>query len=254
MNIMIADDEEFIRLGLEKILTKMDLDIKVIGSYSNGMDAWSHISKLGEGELDVLITDIKMPMMDGLKLIEHLRGRTIATIVLSGFSEFEYARKALRQGVRDYLLKPIDKANLYDLLVKIKLERSEQESASAASGVTDLSQETITKEKEHHVIEQMKAILEEEYGKNFEMERMAESVGMSANYLSRLFKQETGMTLTDYLIDIRIEKAKQFLTDHPNLKNYEISQLVGYSDPVYFNKLFKKMVGETPKDYKGKHR
>lgn len=83
----------------------MDLDIKVIGSYSNGMDAWAQISKLSEGELDVLITDIKMPMMDGLRLIEHLRDKSIDTIVLSGFSEFEYARKALRSGVRDYLLK-----------------------------------------------------------------------------------------------------------------------------------------------------
>ncbi|OMF23511.1 DNA-binding response regulator [Paenibacillus sp. FSL H8-0548] len=253
MNIIIADDEEFIRLGLEKILTKMDLDLKVIGSYSNGMDAWTHISKLGDGELDVLITDIKMPMMDGLKLIEHLRGKRIATIVLSGFSDFEYARKALRYGVRDYLLKPVDKANLYEQLIKIKQERSDL--ASDYKGETAVkAAEPLSKEKEHHVIEQMKVILEEEYGKNFEMERISETVGMSANYLSRLFKQETGMTLTDYLIDIRIEKAKQFLTDHPNLKNYEISQLVGYSDPVYFNKLFKKIVGETPKDYKGKHR
>ncbi|MGO4547955.1 helix-turn-helix domain-containing protein [Paenibacillus sp. 2TAB23] len=253
MNIIIADDEEFIRLGLQKILTKMDLDIQVIGSYSNGMDAWAHISKLGDGELDVLITDIKMPMMDGLKLIEHLRDKKVATIVLSGFSEFEYARKALRHGVRDYLLKPVDKSNLYDLLIRIKQERGEQAQIVEANDTPQLA-EAISKEKEHHVIEQMKSILEQEYGKNFEMERMAETVGMSANYLSRLFKQETGMTLTDYLIDIRIEKAKQFLTDHPNLKNYEISQLVGYSDPVYFNKLFKKMTGETPKDYKGKHR
>ncbi|MGO4699235.1 helix-turn-helix domain-containing protein [Paenibacillus sp. 2TAB26] len=252
LNIMIADDEEFIRLGLEKILTKMDLDIKVIGSYSNGMDAWAQISKLSEGELDVLITDIKMPMMDGLRLIEHLRDKSIDTIVLSGFSEFEYARKALRSGVRDYLLKPVDKVNLYDILVKIEQERSEN-GQTPESTVSAPAQETISKEKEHHVIEQMKTILEQEYGKNFEMERIADTVGMSANYLSRLFKQETGMTLTDYLIDIRIEKAKQFLSDHPNLKNYEISQLVGYSDPVYFNKLFKKMVGETPKDYKAKH-
>lgn len=252
MNIIIADDEEFIRLGLHKILTNMDLDITVIGSYSNGMDAWAHISKLSEGELDVLITDIKMPMMDGLKLIEHIRDKSIATIVLSGFSEFEYARKALRFGVRDYLLKPIDKTNLYDLLARLKQERNElklKNAETAGSG-----QDSISQEKEHHVIEQMKSILEQEYDKNFEMERIADTVGMSANYLSRLFKQETGMTLTDYLIDIRIEKAKLYLTDHPHLKNYEISQLVGYSDPVYFNKLFKKMVGETPKDYKGKYR
>lgn len=252
MNIIIADDEEFIRLGLEKILTKMDLGIEVVGSYSNGMDAWAHISKLGAGELDVLITDIKMPMMDGLKLIEHVRDKPITTIVLSGFSEFEYARKALRYGVRDYLLKPIDKASLYELLVKVQ---QEQKAALTEMDTAAVSrQEAGTTDREHHVIEQMKTILEQEYNKNFEMERIADTIGMSANYLSRLFKQETGMTITDFLIDIRIEKAKQFLTDHPNLKNYEISMLVGYSDPVYFNKLFKKMVGETPKDYKGKHR
>lgn len=251
MNIIIVDDEEFIRLGLQKILLKMDLDIEVIGSFSNGMDAWTHIAKLAPGELDVLITDIKMPMMDGLRLIEHIRDKSIAMIVLSGFSEFEYARKALRQGVRDYLLKPIDKAQLYDLLVRLKSERQEakeQERHEAASSTA------LSEDKEHHVIEQMKAILEQQYDKNFEMESIAETVGMSGSYLSRLFKQETGETLTDFLIRIRIEKAKQFMSDHPSLKNYEISQLVGYSDPVYFNKLFKKMVGVTPKDYKDKHR
>ncbi|MNZ97926.1 putative response regulatory protein [compost metagenome] len=250
MNIIIVDDEEFIRLGLQKIMTNMDLELTILGSYSNGMDAWTHISKLNEGDLDVLITDIKMPMMDGLRLIEQIRDKSIDTIVLSGFSEFEYARKALRFGVRDYLLKPVDKSMLYDLLVKIKQERA-RATASEQLYVSEAHEEGT---KEHHVIEQVKAILEKEYDKNLEMERLAELVGMSASYLSRLFKQETGITLTDYLIDIRIEKAKQFLIDHPNLKNYEISQLVGYNDPVYFNKLFKKMVGETPKDYKGKHR
>lgn len=252
MNIIIADDEELIRLGLQKIMTNMELGINVIGSYSNGMDAWTHISKLSEGELDVLITDIKMPLMDGLRLIEQMKDKRVATIVLSGFGEFEYARRALRFGVRDYLLKPVDKASLYDLLVRIKQERSDRGNPGTQAGTAD--REEPSKEREHHVIERMKAILEQEYDKNFEMERMAETVGMSANYLSRLFKQETGVTITEYLIDIRIEKAKQFLTDHPNLKNYEISQLVGYSDPVYFNKLFKKMVGVTPKDYKGTHR
>ncbi|MGO4537472.1 response regulator [Paenibacillus sp. 2TAB19] len=252
MNIIIVDDEEFIRLGLQKILLKMDLDIQVIGSFSNGMDAWTHIAKLAPGELDVLITDIKMPMMDGFRLIEHIRDKSIAMIVLSGFSEFEYARKALRQGVRDYLLKPIDKAQLYELLTRLKSER--QTAKEQEQLAEEASSQSLSADKEHHVIERMKAILEQQYDKNFEMESIAETVGMSGNYLSRLFKQETGETVTDFLIRIRIEKAKQFMSDHPSLKNYEISQLVGYSDPVYFNKLFKKMVGVTPKDYKDKHR
>jgi two-component system response regulator YesN len=248
MNIIIADDEEFIRLGLQKILGRMELDIRVLGSYANGLDAWSHISRLEAGELDVLITDIKMPMMDGLRLIEQMKDKPVATIVLSGFSEFEYARKALRYGVRDYLLKPVDKASLYELLVRIRQERQQPNEEQEAS-LQEEDEGLLTRE--HYVIERMKSIVEQEYDKNFEMERIADTVGMSASYLSRLFRQQTGMTLTDYLIEIRIEKAKQYLSDHPNLKNYEISQLVGYNDPVYFNKLFKKMVGVTPKDFKG---
>jgi two-component system response regulator YesN len=69
-----------------------------------------------------------------------------------------------------------------------------------------------------------------------------------------LLKQEMGCTITDYLIQVRIQKAKQFMDDHPNLKIYEIANLVGYPDPVYFNKLFKKVVQATPKEYKDRSR
>ncbi|SFT06502.1 response regulator [Paenibacillus sp. BC26] len=248
MKIMIVDDEQFIRLGLEKIISKSDETHDVIGSFSNGQEAWNFLLGHESQEPDVLITDIKMPMMDGLKLSELVREKykNITIIILSGFSDFEYARSALRFGVRDYLLKPVDKSALFDLLGKIRLEKSAVSEVSAEDGAQ--------LESDHYIIEQMKDILDREYDKNFELERLADSVGMNASYISRLFKHKTSMTITDYLIQLRIEKAKQFLADHPHLKNYEISHLVGYSDPVYFNKLFKKMVGVTPKDYKDKHR
>lgn len=243
MNIIIVDDEELIRRGLEKILKQMNLGVEIVGSYGNGMDAWAHIAKLGDGELDAVITDIKMPVMDGLRLVEHLRGRSIPTVVLSGFGEFEYARSALRSGVvLDYLLKPVDKSALQEVLHKLKLSRGGAEGEDGGPGLAE--------ESGHPVVEQIKAMLEREYDKPFDMERISESAGMSANYLSRLFKQETGETMTDYLIGIRLNKARQFMSDHPSLKNYEIAQLVGYSDPVYFNKLFKKEVGVTPKEYR----
>ncbi|MCR2806090.1 response regulator transcription factor [Paenibacillus soyae] len=238
---MIVDDEEMIRRGLNKILSNMGLDINVIGSYGNGQDAWTHISMLEDGELDVLITDIKMPMMDGLTLVEKVKGKPIKTIVLSGFSEFEYARKALRHGVMDYLLKPVDKSSLHQLLLEARQAKEKADSAQPAE-----------REKDYSAVSRVRAILEAEYGNCPEMEELAEHVGMSANYLSRLFKQETGETITDYLIGVRIAKAKQFLHDHPHMKNYEIAQLVGYGDPVYFNKLFKKMVGVTPKEYRSR--
>ncbi|MFC5653558.1 response regulator [Paenibacillus solisilvae] len=250
MKLIIVDDEQLIRMGLEKIILKMDFEIEVAGSFANGMEAWTYLSKPGHEEPDVLITDIKMPMMDGLRLIELVRekNKDISIVVLSGFNEFEYARSALRFGVRDYLLKPVDKTLLFDLLTKLRHEKYAQ-----AAFEDDPGDERLPIESEHHVIDQVKTILERDYDKNFELERLAEMVELNASYLSRLFKNKTNMTITDYLILIRIEKAKQLLSDHPHLKNYEVSSLVGYNDPVYFNKLFKKIVGITPKDYKEKH-
>ncbi|QHW31055.1 response regulator [Paenibacillus rhizovicinus] len=250
MKIMIVDDEQFIRLGLEKIITKMDPELHVLGSFGNGQEALAFLTKHESQKPDVLITDIKMPMMDGLKLIEIVKEKhkDISIIVLSGFSDFEYARTALRYGVKEYLLKPVDKSALFDLLNRLRLERGQ------ASAATPEPEETEPgAEQEHYIIEEIKVILDREFDKNFELERLADTIGMNASYISRLFKHKTSMTITDYLIQTRIDKAKQFLTDHPHLKNYEISHLVGYSDPVYFNKLFKKIVGVTPKDYKEKH-
>ena len=246
IKVMIADDEEVIRRGLEKITSRMDLEVQVIGSYGNGMEAWNHLRELTVDEIDLLITDIKMPRMDGFKLIEEVRGhmKHLPIAVLSGFSEFEYARRAIRHGVLDYLLKPIEKAQLYDLLKSVednkKLKVPEREGAAPQ----------IPEGGEHYVVEQTKSILEQEYDHNFELERLADKIGMNASYISRLFKYKTGQTITDYLIGIRIAKAKELLTGQPDLKNYEIAELVGYSDPVYFNKLFKRMCGMTPKDYK----
>ncbi|WP_159886592.1 response regulator [Paenibacillus puerhi] len=241
MRLMIADDEDNIRMGLEKMLSRMELNIEVIGSHANGMEALSHLHKLDFSDLEVLITDIKMPVMDGLRLTELVRekSRDIAVIVLSGFSEFDYARTAIRYGVSDYLLKPVDKSQLYETLKRIaKLNRSVEREMEDP--------------KDYGEVEQIKGILRQEYGKPFELERLAERIGKSSSHISRLFKNKTNETLTDYLIRIRIDKAKQFIADHPSLKNYEIAELVGYSDPVYFNKLFKKVTGMTPKDYRGK--
>jgi two-component system, response regulator YesN len=251
IKVMIADDEEVIRRGLAKITSKMDIEVNVIGSYGNGAEAWQHLQDLSPSDIDLLITDIKMPMMDGFKLIEHARDhmQNISIAVLSGFSEFEYARRAIRHGVMEYLLKPIDKKQLHDLLRRVEDQKSrapqqkpEEELPQAAEGG------------EHYVVEQAKSILEKEYGQSFELERLAEAVGMNASYISRLFKSKTGGTITDYLIGIRIAKAKELLIKHPDMRNYEIAERVGYSDPVYFNKLFKKMTGVTPKDYKSGYR
>ena len=246
MNVMIVDDEELIRLGIAKILGKSEISVQIAGLYANGLEASAAMSKLQPGELHVLITDIKMPVMDGLRLIEKAKERfpALHVIVISGFNEFEYARQALRFGVFDYLLKPLDKYDLFQSLTKISrsLDETEPDCRERDAG-----------EQEQRVAERIKQILDKEFDKTFNLEQLAERVELSPSYVSKLFRQQTGLTMTDYLITVRMEKAKQFLTDYPQLKNYEVSSMLGYSDPVYFNKLFKKTVGLTPKEYKEKY-
>ncbi|WP_127530099.1 response regulator transcription factor [Paenibacillus kobensis] len=257
MNVILVDDEEMIRRGMHKMMMKLGLPVQIVGSYGSGADAWSRIEGMTEGELDLLITDIKMPFMDGLQLIERARAKlpNMAIIVLSGFSEFEYARMALRFGVRDYLLKPVDKNHLHNIISQLIEERSAERTEAAtrpAEGASPSLESTTVQPEDgdHYMVEHIRSTLDKTYDQPLDLDKLAQTAGMSASYISRLFRQKMNKTMTEYVIGLRIERAKELLTDNPALKNYEISQLVGYHDPVYFNKLFKKEVGVTPKDYK----
>lgn len=106
MKFVIVEDEIRIREGIRKLLLKLDKEYLVAGEAENGMEALDIIRR---EEPDIVITDVKMPIMDGLEMLQQLdrEGIKVKTIVLSAYSEFEYARKAMRMGVTEYLLKPI---------------------------------------------------------------------------------------------------------------------------------------------------
>ena len=250
MKVILVDDEELIRLGLEKICLREGPDVEIIGSHRNGAEAWSQLSMLPPQGVDLLISDIRMPVMDGFELIERCRRSfpDLPIIVLSGFSDFDYARRALRFGVTDYLLKPIDKPELLSLLKRTAAARTAEDPLDGGDSAAFSSASQPAPD--HYVVERLKSLLESEYDQPLEFARLAERLGMNSSYISRLFKIETGQTLTEYLIGIRMNHAKKLLVEQPELKNYEIAEKVGYGDPVHFNKLFKKTVGMTPKDYK----
>lgn len=244
LKLMIVEDEDRIRIGIEKILSSFEDGVSVIGSHRNGLDASLQISDLKPGELDVLITDIEMPVMNGLKLIEHAKAKMpdLSVIVLSGYDDFEYARQALRFGVEDYLLKPMDKAEAFQLLRRI------QERRAIRDGREQPEPEKTQPPRSVDLL--VKQLLDKEYHLPFDLTRISEQIGFSPSYTSRMFKQLTDLTITEYLNRLRIEKAKQFLKDHPHLKVYEVAHLVGFQDQMYFQKMFKKLCGMTPKQYK----
>lgn len=94
----------------------------------------------------------------------------------------------------------------------------------------------------------MKQEVENNY-RNFDMEVLVSKLQLSRDYLFRLYKRETGRNLMDYLLDVRMQKAKEFLMQPGKYKVYEVSELVGYADYAYFSKLFKKQTGVTPKNF-----
>ena len=238
MKILIAEDEFHIRNGLLHLIPTISPAYQIAGLASDGREGFEIAREL---EPDVVITDIKMPKIDGLEMIEKIEnlGLRPAFLVLSGYAEFEYARTAIRLGVNDYLLKPISVEALTKALKRIESEFSD---------VSSKEKYAKPERKYSPVVGDMVKTIHRDYGKHLCLEFFSEKYKMTPEYLSTLFAKETSMTFSNYLKSIRLEKAKELL-DTTNLKIYEIACRVGYTEPKYFSKVFRKYVGVTAKRY-----
>lgn len=123
---IVVEDENRIRRGIERLVTSCGDEWEVIGSYTNGQEAFDTLTS-SNLVFDLLITDIKMPLMDGLTLIKEMKKvASFESIVISGFEDFHYLQDALREGVTDYLIKPIDREEYRNRLkiIQKKIERN----------------------------------------------------------------------------------------------------------------------------------
>jgi YesN/AraC family two-component response regulator len=121
IRVLVAEDEPPIMRANVSIIESSDSEFKVITTAINGKKA---IEELEKQKIDVVFTDIKMPVMDGLELAEHIKINYphIITVITSGYSDFEYARRGIESKVHDYILKPVSKAKISETLDKIKFE------------------------------------------------------------------------------------------------------------------------------------
>lgn len=124
-NILIVDDEKIERNGIRLLLKRMGADFN-IAEASNGKEALDYINakKDSQDAPDILLTDVKMPFMDGIGLIKEVRNNNIHTknIIFSGYNEFEYAKLAVRLGVVDYILKPVDPKEFENVINRVICE------------------------------------------------------------------------------------------------------------------------------------
>ncbi len=249
-SVLIVDDEKYVRLGIR---SETDWDLigcEVVGEASNGKDALELADELHP---DLVISDIRMPKMDGLELAEKLLERNpfVKVIFLTAYNEFEYARKAVRIGVSDYILKPY-----HDGELEASIQRLLHLHTNAPAAEVELENELIplkpkSEVSNRYVITAIEYIEEHFMDPGMSVGRLAESMGVSEGHISRLFKAETDLSINNYLTRYRIRQAMDYLKD-VQVKVYEVAERCGYQDIAYFSNTFKKLVGKSPSDYQAK--
>ena len=249
LKVIVADDEYFARKALVKMLENMTLPIEICGDCENGLDV-AELLKTCSAEF--VITDIKIPEMDGLKLSEYIKTQGLDTdiIIETGYADFGYARTAIRYGVKEYLMKPLNEKELREAIQNVIQERLKR---SGFSGTPARNRERSQKhaDKENTaMIDELLDYLERNYFDDISLDELAkEKYFVSSSYLSRLFKSCTGQNFMKYLIELRMEKAKNFL-EYSEMDISEIAACTGYNNPSHFTQTFRRYYGMSPKEYR----
>ena len=232
---MLIEDEPVIMEGLKTMVEDLIGGFTVCAEAAGGNEALNIIE---QADPDIIITDIRMPGMDGLEAIKQIRNikGDIPIVIVSGYAEFEYAKRAIEYNVSDYILKPVDR----------------MEMAKALTGIGEkLNRDLKADNDENQIIRKVKQIIDDNLDQDISLTSIADKVFMNHQYLSKLFKEKTGINYSRYITGRRIEKAGKLL-ETTSLKVYEIAALCGYGGTKHFLSVFKKETGKTPGEYRNK--
>ncbi|UJF34662.1 response regulator transcription factor [Paenibacillus hexagrammi] len=249
-SIMVVDDEPLTRKGLTKTLETWSAGRYQILAADSGAEA---LDILRESTVHLLITDIRMPEMNGLHLVEKLNdtGHKPVVIIISGHPDFDYAQTAIQLGVVNYLLKPLNKKKLIDAVEKALQIEGERERVGTMEKLVDtklLDAKTDHPNVAAPVSEAIRYV-EEHIGEAFGLREVAEHIHLNPSYLSTLFKEQMELTFSEYVTRSRLQKAKELLLNS-KLPIAEIAEAVGYQTAKYFITLFKEYEGKSPAQYR----
>lgn len=246
--VMIIDDELSVRRLMRASINWKNLNIEVVGEAASGIEA---INVIDEMKPDIAFVDISMPFMDGIEFTEVATRRypNLIIIIMTAIDKFEYARKCVSLPVFEYMLKPMVRAEVTQVLEKAKAKLDEELKTKREE---DTIEDTPVLIMEANAIEQIKKYIENHYtDPKINLTSVAQTFGFSASYLSRKFKQEIGRNFVEYLTECRMKAAIKLA--ECNYKMFYTSAQVGIPDPNYFGRCFKKYTGMSYSDYVAEH-
>jgi YesN/AraC family two-component response regulator len=244
--VIVAEDEELILNSIVKKIGAPGTGFRVIGTAQDGKTALELIEKLSP---DVLVTDIMMPVMNGLELANTVYARYphMEKIIITGYDEFSYAQQALRFEVRDYLLKPIKKETLTETMNRLYIRLNAQTGELNAHKLKLADRQSYSPEE---IVNMVELYIKEHYTQEINFDLIAQNFNFNASYLSRIFTKHTGENPSKYLISLRINKAKHLLLHRKDLSIKVVGELVGYPNQYHFSHIFKTLTGKSPAHFR----
>lgn len=239
--VVLVDDEQIILQGLQRVFPWADYNLRVLGAASDGKEGLALIRQL---KPDIVLTDIRMPNMDGLAMLAALGSEfpCMEVSVLTAYRDFDYAKEAMRLGVCRYLLKPSKMDELKEAFAFMtqSLDRlsptekeAERDNGEAGGYVTRAALQYIKEHFEEHIT----------------LSDVAEHVYVSPWHLSKLINRQLNQSFFDIVNGLRIDRAKELL-GNPALKVNEIAIGLGFGDVAHFSKNFKKATGKSPMEFR----
>ena len=230
--ILVCEDEVLIRTGICKIIGDAFKDVQ-IRECRNGVEGYKIITMWNP---QIVIADIRMPGMDGLTMIGKAQAAGVKAryVILSAYRDFEYARAALRYGVEEYQVKPVNRFELISCLERLLGPKTVEETKAVTS-----------EHKDGGSIGRAIEYIENHFYQNISLEEVSREIGMNTTYFSTLFKKQTGKKYIDYLTDLRMEKARNLLAN-TDLKISTVAEMVGYGSTKHFTRIYKGKFGVTP--------
>lgn len=245
--IVIVDDEQIILDGLTRAVPWRDMNCEVAGTASNGAEGLKLIRELRP---DLLLTDIRMPNMDGLSMIAALRSEfpRLQIAVLTAFRDFEYAQTALNLGVCRYLLKPSKLSELYEA-IRTMTARLDALPPPPADAEPDDDPATAGSAAGNFIVRQALNYMQAHCAERLSLGDVADHVYVSQWHLSKLINKHANQSFFDLLAHMRMERAKVLLADS-SLRIHDIAEQVGFADVAHFSKTFKRLENMTPGEFR----